>query len=476
MKNESTNTLFNRHSSTAASPKSASSLMALAALVLSGLSAPITAQTVSIAAPINKIAAEKGFTVAPNVQTPIVLQSTPDAACDLHADGVNDKAQTLRFYANGDGYLKIHTSPRQESEDGIHLQLDCVENGKVTRYPLHLRASFFPTEDMPAPQTVMPTPKGSKILPGLTAVEAEQLSDDELVDRGYAMRPDAATSPEQYAKWLEEVSRTMTLVPSHQVSRSDIGHRAHSVQAGVSDSYNWSGYVANHAKRSYSAVSGNWNVPEISYAETNHNTFSAFWIGLDGWGLSDLEQAGTEQDTVDFEPFGYFANYSAWTELLPNQLTEQDVSLSPNPGDRMSVEVWISTGSGAPNAKGGYAAFRLVDETQNQGTGAIHTPLDGTYYNGSEAEWIMERPCLASVGENCTQFAELSDYNNAQMLEASALTTGGSWKKYSTIENTQLWMYNEYKNGDDNNWLSEAFADIYADTSSDIYFQWIDFH
>lgn len=142
----------------------------------------------------------------------------------------------------------------------------------------------------------------------------------------------------------------------------------------------------------------------------------------------------------------------------------------------MSVEVWISTGSGAPNANGGYAAFRLVDVTQNQSTGAIRTPLDGIYYNGSEAEWIMERPCLASDGENCTQFAELSDYDYAQMLGAVALTTGGAWKNYSVIQNAQLWMYNEYKNGDDNDWLSEAISDIYANTSTDIYFQWIDFH
>ncbi|MGB2604564.1 MAG: G1 family glutamic endopeptidase [Candidatus Sulfotelmatobacter sp.] len=455
----------------AATPKNAGGPLALTALLLCGLAIPTAAQTASI----TKVADEKGFTIAPNVQTAIVLKSTPDAACDLHAEGVSDRAQTLRFYANGDGYLKIHANPKQESDE-IRLQLDCTENGKLVRYPLHLRASFSPTEDMPAPESVMPTPKGSKILPGLTEAETHQLSDDELINRGYSMRPDAATSPEQYAKWLDRVSQPMTLVPAHLVSRSDISHRTQGIQGGISDNYNWSGYVAKHSKRSYSANSGDWNVPEVIYAEANHSTYSAFWIGLDGYGLSDLEQAGTEQDAIDLEPFGYFANYSAWTELLPNQLTEQDVSLSPNPGDRMGVEVWISTGSGAPNAKGGYAAFRLQDVTQGQGTGAIYTPLDGTYYNGSEAEWIMERPCLASVGENCTQFAELSDYNYAQMLEASALTTGGSWKKYSAIENTQLWMYNEYKNGDDNNWLSEAFSDIYADTSTDIYFQWINFH
>ncbi len=465
MKNASANdTLFKFSES--CSPKNPTGLLTLTALLLCGLAVPTTAQT----APITRIAAEKGFTIAPNVQTPIVLKSKPDAACDLHAVGITDQAQTLRYYANGDGYLKIHATATEASEEGSYMQLDCMENGAIIRYPLHLRASYAPTEDMPTPHSVMPTPKGSKLRPGLTKFQALQISNDELVDGGYGMRPDAAASPEKFAQWLDQVSKPMTVVPSHLVSRSDITHQVQGVEAGITDGYNWSGYVADHAKRSYSAVSACWNVPEIDYAEENNSTYSAFWIGLDGYNLSDLVQAGTEQDAID-EGGTYYAEYSAWEELLPNQPTEQDVSLSPNAGDRMCVEVWISTGSGAPNANGGYGAFSLYDVTQGQGTGAIHVPLNGTYYNGSEAEWIMERP-----GRPGNKLAQLSDYNNAQMIGASALTTKGSWKNYSAIENIQLWLYNEYINGNDNNLLSEAFGDGYQDPTTDIYFQWLNFH
>jgi hypothetical protein len=445
----------------------------LSALLLCSLAVPTTAQTIS------RTAAERGFTVAPNVSTPIVLKSTPDAPCDLHADGGGENAHVLRFYANGDGYLKVHAKGIQESEDGVHVQLDCIENGAITRYPLHLRASSSPTKDMPAPLSVMPTPEGSKILPALTEADALQLSDDVLAERGYPIRPDSVSSPDRYAKWLDRVSRRMTLVPSHMVSRSDISHQTAVTQAGVTAGYNWSGYIAEHANRSYSAVAGNWNVPEIVQAEGNHSTFSAFWVGLDGAPQQgDLVQAGTEQDCLDIAGFGYLADYSAWTELLPNQLSEQDVSLSPNPGDRMGVEVWISTGGGAPNANGAYAAFRIDDVTQNQSTGAIYTPLGSTYYHGSEAEWIMERPCLqlASGTTNCAQFAELSDYDHAQMLEATALATGGSWKVYSSIETEEMWLYNGDYNGDDNNLLSEGMPDIYADSATDIYFQFLYFH
>jgi hypothetical protein len=83
----------------------------------------------------------------------------------------------------------------------------------------------------------------------------------------------------------------------------------------------------------------------------------------------------------------------------------------------------------------------------------------------------MERP-----GRPGNKLAQLSDYNNAQMIAASALTTKGSWKNYSAIENIQLWLYNEYINGNDDNLLSEAFSDIYQDPTTDIYFQWLNFH
>lgn len=450
----------------------ATRLLPLSALLSCGLAVPTLAQTIS------KTAAERGFTVAPNVSTPIVLKSAPDAPCDLHAEGGTDNTRALRFYANGDGYLKIHVMAKQESEHGVQVQLDCTKNGEIIRYPLKLRASLSPTKDMPAPLSIMPTPEGSKILPALTEADALPLSDDVLAERGYPMRPDAIRSPDRYAKWLDRVSRRMTLVPAHMVSRSDISHHSAVIQAGVTTGYNWSGYVAAHADRSYSAVTGDWNVPEIVRADPDNSTYSAFWVGLDGSPQqSELVQAGTEQDCLDLPLFGYIASYSAWTELLPNQLTAQEVGLSPNPGDRIGVEVWISDDGGAPNANGAYAAFRIDDVTQNQGTGTILTLLGDTYYHGSQAEWVMERPCLQlASGTNCAQFAELSDYDHAQMLEALALTTGGSWKLYSSIETQEEWMYNGHYNGDDNNLLSEAMPDLYADSSTDIYFQFLYFH
>lgn len=183
--------------------------------------------------PVPQIAAEQGFTIPANVQTPIVLQTQPDAACDLHAAGVSDTAHTLRFYANGDGYVKFHALAKQESQEDGQLQLDCAVAGNVTSYPIRLRAASSPTDSMPAPRTVVPRPKGSKVLPGLTAEEGQQLSDDDLRTRGYPTRPDAAALPDQYARWLDHVSRPLTVLPPHSVSRSDISHGVRNVQEGA---------------------------------------------------------------------------------------------------------------------------------------------------------------------------------------------------------------------------------------------------
>jgi len=260
MKSASTPTVF-RQSTSLASPKQVSGF-ALTVLLLGSLALPTLAQQPAIA----RIAPEKGFTIAPSASTAIVLKTRPDAVCGLHAEGVSDPDQMLTFYANSDGYVKIHATGKQEGQES-RIQLDCAAaNGNVTRYPLHLVVSNTPTDELPAPESVMPAPKGSTMRPGLTEAEAQQLSNDELFSRGYPQRPDTTASPDAYAGWLAAVSRPSTQVPPHLISRSEIRH--HTVQAGVTNSSNWSGYVADASKkRSYSSVHGEWSAPACGLRE-----------------------------------------------------------------------------------------------------------------------------------------------------------------------------------------------------------------
>ena len=435
-------------------------LVALAAFLLSSIAVPVTAQT----APGMKLGAERSFTVLPDVSTPIVLKTLPDAVCDLHGEGAGANGSGMKFYANGEGYLKIHARIKEEFQEA-RAELDCTAKGSITRYPLHLRASSSPTSDMPAPRNEMPAPKGSIVQSALTEAEAQQLSDDELTSRGYPPRPD---SPAAYATWLEVVTRPSIMVDPHLVSRPDVFH--HLVQASATHSYNWSGYVADAPKnRTYSSVHGEWNVPEVRACENVNSTYSAFWIGLDGYNLTELNQEGTEQDCY-YIGGSYYTNYYAWSELLPNQPVEQQITaFTPNPGDYMYATQWIGNKSGVRtnNGSGAYVWFYMND--MSQGVYAeFPTKLNTTYFYGKTVEWIMERP-----GFSGGALAELSDYGSADMLHAQGFTTKGNWVDYSALGNLlRIWLYNENINGPDNNLLSSA-----SDAgSSTISFQWHNWH
>lgn len=437
--------------------RTASSLLASTAMLLCGLAVPTTAQTA-----IDKLAPEQGFTIPVRVSTPIVLKASPGAICDLHAEGEEGPDRSLTVYANTDGYLKFHAKPQQESDEEQRIQLDCTDTtGRVTRYPLNVRAASSPTPDMPAPQTEVPAPKGSTIRPALAEEERETLSNDELVSRGYPERPDAVESPQHYALWLKHVSQPITVLPPHQ---GDSG-KSHHVTRAALDLANWSGYISTSGAQSFVAVSGTWNVPELVAWYNSSPTYSDLWVGLDGWGSdADLVQAGTQSASINIFGTIYLA-YSSWTEIVPNE-SGQFTDLYPNPGDSVTVQVWICCGPGnSPTTNGTWGAFSITDWTQGTGV-TIYTPLDGTHYNGNTIEWIMERPLVNG------SYAYLADYDYANMIPSGDSVTQGwvSWNKLPDL--AQIWMYNENYVGDDNNQLSGA----YNHGSADINYVWYNFH
>ena len=404
--------------------KNTSGLLSLAAVLLCGITA---------SASNAKVVAEQGFTITPNAETAIVLKTQPGAACDLRSSDTND-SRSMRFYANGDGYLKIHANAREGIESRVHLDCSAKGNGNSNRnvvsYPLHLIASSTPTANMPAPQSKMPLPKGSTVRPALNEAQAQSMSDDQLDKLGYPARPDVLTSPDKYAKWVAQVSKPMTMLPTYFVSTNVTATPANYTSS------NWSGLEAHSTTtHQYSAVTAIWDVPPVVLASSDGATdYSSMWVGLDGDGTNDLVQAGTEQDAVDF--FGtVFAGYYAWSELLPNQPTENSV-FDVNAGDEMGVEVWIGTGSGAPNPNGSLGSFRIIDYTQNE-EARFDTALDGTKYNGTEAEWIMERPRVGG------SLPELAAYLVANMEGASVLNAKtNKWVDSGNAANRNISMYN----------------------------------
>ncbi len=146
-------------------------------------------------------------------------------------------------------------------------------------------------------------------------------------------------------------------------------------------SSNWSGYAITG--RTYTAVTAHWVVPQVQTPPTKRlrkkSAYSSSWVGIDGYGNSDLIQAGTEQDWIGGRVGSAF--YQAWWEILPNY--ETPISLAVNPGDAMVVTIT----KGAPKW-----TITIADTT----TGQSFTTEQS--YSGPEAsaEWIQEAPTIGN--------------------------------------------------------------------------------
>jgi hypothetical protein len=113
-------------------------------------------------------------------------------------------------------------------------------------------------------------------------------------------------------------------------------------------STNWSGYAAAGQAGTFTSVSSSWTQPAVTCGP--QQTFSSFWVGLDGDGTQSVEQTGTEADCS-----GGAASYQGWWEMFPAAPVFYNEPVKP--GDAMSASV----------TSGGGGAFTLTlsDQTQN---------------------------------------------------------------------------------------------------------------
>jgi Peptidase A4 family len=145
----------------------------------------------------------------------------------------------------------------------------------------------------------------------------------------------------------------------------------------VSDSTNWSGYAVTGS--SFTSAKASWKVPTVNCTKTP-NTYAAFWVGLDGWTSSTVEQTGTDSDCDGKTP-----SYYAWYEFYPaGSVLISSVSVAP--GDEMSASVVYS---------GSEFTITITNET----TGKSYSKsgkVSGA--KRSSAEWIAEAPCCTNSG------------------------------------------------------------------------------
>lgn len=414
------------------------------------------------------------LTLIPKATSPIVLKVLPKSTCVLHAEGENDPEHSLKLFADDTGLVRFQVQAQSQSDQISHFQVDCEAEGESKQFPLELRPNSSPTTDMPLPpREIAQPPADAPMLPALSADDAALLSVQELRSRGYPPRPDPQQAPDAYAVWLRAVTKPARIVNPRLVPNPGVTHRLRQPTAGLYTNNHWSGYELHGPANSFDQVTGTWTVPTVVFPEINKKTYSTFWIGIDGDGLNDLVQEGTEQDIAEACLLGAcftFTNYYAWTEILPEQETEQVTgNFNVYPGDEIySIVSMCAIPSSScfyePNAP--FAAFWMMDLTHPQI--AVIYDFNSNGVVGTEAEWIMERPSLNG------SFPDLAAYIYAFMSGAYAcnkeIITPGYCMSYlsplSGFTTEQIWMYNG----------NDLLSEVIPINNSEMEFLWVDWH
>ena len=144
-------------------------------------------------------------------------------------------------------------------------------------------------------------------------------------------------------------------------------------------SSNWSGYAATGASGAFTSVSADWVQP-AGNCSGGSDTYAAFWVGLDGYSSSTVEQTGTEVDCV-----GRTAVYYAWTELYPG--ASKVINATVKAGDQIDASVTYT---------GNYQYDLYLHDITQDWTYSTSPQLRGALR--SSAEVIAEAPCCTNRG------------------------------------------------------------------------------
>jgi hypothetical protein len=197
-------------------------------------------------------------------------------------------------------------------------------------------------------------------------------------------------------------------------------------------SQNWSGYADN--QDTYNSVAASWIQPAVNCSAGGGggggggifngllggnglgdllaagSSASSFWVGLDGYSSSSVEQLGADSDCNGKTP-----TYYAWWEMFPNPSQVLSSSYPVRPGDQMSA--WV-----ASNGSGTTFFMALKDATAGWFFGTTQNASPG--FGRSSAEVVAEAPSSCSI-LFCSQLP-LSDFGQVAFANADLIDNAGN--------------------------------------------------
>jgi Peptidase A4 family len=184
------------------------------------------------------------------------------------------------------------------------------------------------------------------------------------------------------------------------------------------ESTNWSGYADTSGR--FTSVSASWTQPAGTCSRGDQ--YAAFWVGIDGYSSSTVEQTGSEVDCV-----GRTAEYYAWYEMYPGP--SENYSNTVRAGDHFNATVTYEGGE----------SFSLYIADTTQGWSHTTNATLGSTPALSSAEVIVEAPCCTRSGGilPLTDFGTVSITGSTANGEAIG-TSGLSPTEITMVDNSGL--------------------------------------
>jgi hypothetical protein len=206
-------------------------------------------------------------------------------------------------------------------------------------------------------------------------------------------------------------------------------------------SSNWGGYADTND--TFSAVASSWTEPKVNCAGGGSggslglggltgitgsllggpDAASAFWVGLDGYSSSSVEQIGTDSDCDSGSPA-----YYAWYEMYPNPSVTLPTTDAVSPGDQITALV-------SSNAAGSSFTLMLKDATAGW---TFSTTQAGSGFARSSAEVIAEAPSECTL-VFCNEIP-LADFGQVGYSGSSLADTAGKQGSLSAFNANEITM------------------------------------
>jgi hypothetical protein len=181
------------------------------------------------------------------------------------------------------------------------------------------------------------------------------------------------------------------------------------IRMSTTSSTNWAGYAVTGARGSVTDVTGSWTQPAATCSGTSAQ-YAAFWVGIDGYSSSTVEQTGTEADCSS----GH-ASYYAWYEFYPHPSVLVR-AIAVHPGDVISAQVSYSSAT----AKFTISLSDLTTHKSATKTAAVRSA------QRTSAEWIAEAPYSGGILP-LTDFGTVNfGYDNTSVNGTNDATISGT--------------------------------------------------